>query len=120
MRPSHQCHPRGHDGLGVLIVAVLRDKKSCLNYEELATHPGLRLAVQSSSNSAALEKQAQEGLGVPQLVASLALGSYRHISMSAHAMSAHESRTPTEPWEWEEEGSELICLPSIDVQGQDQ
>lgn len=56
----------------------------------------------------------------PSWVASLALGSYRHISMSARAMSAHESRTPTEPWEWEGEGSEPICLPFIDVQGQDQ
>lgn len=43
-------------------------------------------------------------------MASLALSSGRHISISAHAMNACRSRKLTAPWEWEEEDLEPIYL----------
>lgn len=44
----------------------------------------------------------------------------RHITVSAHAVNAWTSGKPREPWEGEEEGSEPMHLPFIDVEEQAQ
>lgn len=57
-----------------------RGKKFCLNCEELPTHPALSRTVQCS-NTAALEKQAEEGLAVPWLggqLGTVELQAYHH------------------------------------------
>lgn len=103
--------PRGHDDLGVPTTVVQRGKKFCLNSEELPTYSALSRTVQCS-NPAALGKQVQEGLAVPQPGGQL--GTVGLQAVSAHAVNACKSGKPREPWE--EEESKPIHLPFIDVE----